>query len=115
MPKVAEFVYPWSQQSLLILHSDGLAAQWNLNHYPGLGARNPALIAAVLYWDFKRTRDDITVLTLWARKTHGDSEETTKWQFLRALSKHPYQLRQGQALTLSLLFSKCWLHHCSQH
>jgi len=62
MPKVAEFVYPCSQQSLLILHSDGLAAQWNLNHYPGLGARHPALIAAVLYRDFKRTRDDITVI-----------------------------------------------------
>jgi hypothetical protein len=42
MAKVAEFVYPWLQQSLLILHSDGLAAQWNLNHYPGLGARHPA-------------------------------------------------------------------------
>jgi hypothetical protein len=27
MPKVAEFVYAWSQQSLLILHSDGLEAQ----------------------------------------------------------------------------------------
>ena len=64
MPKVAEFVYPWSQQSLLILHSDGLAAQWNLNHYPGLGARHPALIAAVLYRDFKRTRDDITVIVV---------------------------------------------------
>jgi hypothetical protein len=63
-PKVAEFVYPWSQQSLLILHSDGLAAQWNLNHYPGLGARHPALIAAVLYRDFKRTRDDITVIVV---------------------------------------------------
>ena len=62
MPKVAEFVYPWSQQSLLILHSDGLAAQWNLNHYPGLGARHPALIAAVLYREFKRTRDDMRVI-----------------------------------------------------
>jgi hypothetical protein len=68
MPKLAEFVCPWSQQSLLILHSDGLAAQWNLNHYPGLGARHPALIAAVLYRDFKRTRDDITVIVVKLRK-----------------------------------------------
>ena len=68
MPKVAEFVYPWSQQSLLILHSDGLAAQWNLNHYPGLGARPPALIAAVLYRDFKRTRDDMTVIVAKVRE-----------------------------------------------
>ena len=67
MPKVAEFVYPWSQQSLLILHSDGLAAQWNLNHYPGLGARHPALIAAVLYRDFKRTGDEMTVIVVKVR------------------------------------------------
>lgn len=62
MQKVAEFVYPWSPNSLLILHSDGLAAQWDLNRYPGLAARHPALIAAVLYRDFKRTRDDMTVV-----------------------------------------------------
>ena len=68
MPKVAEFVYPWSQQFLLILHSDGLEAQWNLNHYPGLGARHPGLIAAVLYRDFKRTRDDITVIVVKMRE-----------------------------------------------
>ena len=68
MPKVAECVYPWSQQSLLIMHSDGLAAQWNLNHYPGLATRHPALIAAVLYRDFKRTRDDITVIVVKMRK-----------------------------------------------
>jgi hypothetical protein len=68
MPKVAEFVYPWSQQSLLFLHCDGVEAQWNLNHYPGLGARHPALIAAVLYRDFKRTRDDITVIVVKMRK-----------------------------------------------
>ena len=68
MPKVAEFVYTWSQQSLLILHSDGWAAQWNLNHYPGLGARHPALIAAVFYRDFKRTRDDKTVIVAKVRE-----------------------------------------------
>ncbi|MBE9188453.1 SpoIIE family protein phosphatase [Microcoleus sp. LEGE 07076] len=68
MPKVAEFVYPWSPQSLLIMHSDGLAAQWNLNRYPGLAARHPALIAAVLYRDFKRTRDDMTVVVAKVRQ-----------------------------------------------
>lgn len=68
MPKVAEFVCPWSQQSLLILHSGGLVVQWNLNHYPGLGARHPALIAAVLYRDFKRTRDDITIIVAKVRE-----------------------------------------------
>lgn len=69
MRKVAEFVYPWSQQSLLIMHSDGLAAQWNLNRYPGLASRHPALIAAVLYRDFKRTRDDMTVIVAKVRES----------------------------------------------
>ena len=68
MLKVAEFVYPWSPQSLLIMHSDGLAAQWDLNRYPGLATRHPALIAAVLYRDFKRTRDDITVIVAKVRE-----------------------------------------------
>ncbi len=68
MRKVAEFVYPWSPQSVLIMHSDGLAAQWNLNRYPGLASRHPALIAAVLYRDFKRTRDDMTVIVAKVRE-----------------------------------------------
>jgi anti-sigma regulatory factor (Ser/Thr protein kinase) len=68
MRKVSEFVYPWSSHSLLIMHSDGLAAQWDLNRYPGLVARHPALIAAVLYRDFKRTRDDMTVVVAKVRQ-----------------------------------------------
>ena len=68
MLKVAEFVYPWFPQSLLIMHSDGLATQWDLNRYPGLATRHPALIAAVLYRDFKRTRDDMTVVVAKVRE-----------------------------------------------
>jgi anti-sigma regulatory factor (Ser/Thr protein kinase) len=68
MRKVEEFFYPWSQHSLLIMHSDGLATQWNLNRYPGLATRHPALIAAVLYRDFKRTRDDVTVIVAKVRQ-----------------------------------------------
>lgn len=68
MRKVEEFVYPWSQNSLLIMHSDGLATQWDLNRYPGLATRHPALIAAVLYRDFKRTRDDVTVIVAKVRE-----------------------------------------------
>jgi anti-sigma regulatory factor (Ser/Thr protein kinase) len=68
MRKVEEFVYPWSQHSLLIMHSDGLATQWDLNRYPGLAARHPALIAAVLYRDFKRIRDDVTVIVAKAKE-----------------------------------------------
>jgi anti-sigma regulatory factor (Ser/Thr protein kinase) len=60
--KIQEFVYPWSQDSLLVMHSDGLATHWNLDQYPGLARRHPSLIAGVLYRDFTRGRDDVTVV-----------------------------------------------------
>jgi len=60
--KVQEFVYPWSEDSLLVMHSDGLATHWNLDQYPGLAGRRPSLIAGVLYRDFARGRDDVTVV-----------------------------------------------------
>jgi anti-sigma regulatory factor (Ser/Thr protein kinase) len=60
--KVQEFVYPFPPGALLVLHSDGLATSWRLEQYPGLPARDPALIAGVLYRDFKRGRDDVTVV-----------------------------------------------------
>jgi anti-sigma regulatory factor (Ser/Thr protein kinase) len=60
--KIAEFSYPWNANSLLIMHSDGLQSRWDLEKYPGLTQRHPSLIAAVLYRDFYRGRDDVTVL-----------------------------------------------------
>ena len=60
--KISEFTYPWSSESTLIMHSDGLMTRWDLQLYPGLVQRHPSLIAAVLYRDFNRNRDDVTVL-----------------------------------------------------
>jgi anti-sigma regulatory factor (Ser/Thr protein kinase) len=57
-----EYSYPWEPGALLIMHSDGLTSHWSLDPYPGLCARHPALIAAVMYRDFSRGRDDVTVL-----------------------------------------------------
>ncbi|TFW20841.1 serine/threonine protein kinase [Massilia arenosa] len=62
--KIQEFVVPWQPGALLILHSDGLATRWDLDAYPGLLSCHPALVAAVLYRDFCRRRDDVTVLVL---------------------------------------------------
>lgn len=60
--KIHEFTYPWYPNGLLIMHSDGLGTQWKLDRYPGLSYKHPGLIAGVLYRDFYRERDDITVL-----------------------------------------------------
>jgi hypothetical protein len=60
--RIQHFSYPWGKTSALIMHSDGLATRWNMDQYPGLAARHPALLAGVLYRDFCRRRDDVTIL-----------------------------------------------------
>ena len=57
-----EFSYPWNPDSTLIMHSDGLNTRWNLKDYPGILNKQPAVIAGMLYRDFVRGRDDVTVL-----------------------------------------------------
>jgi anti-sigma regulatory factor (Ser/Thr protein kinase) len=60
--KIQQFSYPWEPESMLIMHSDGLATKWNVEQYPGLASRHPALLAGVLFRDFCRKRDDATIL-----------------------------------------------------
>jgi len=60
--RVQEFTFPWNAESLLVMHSDGLKSSWDLKPYPGIWSRHPALIAGMLYRDFSRERDDVTVL-----------------------------------------------------
>jgi anti-sigma regulatory factor (Ser/Thr protein kinase) len=60
--KFQEVTCPFPPGALLILHSDGLGSRWTLAPYPGLASRSPALIAGVLYRDFQRGRDDVTVV-----------------------------------------------------
>ena len=62
MRQVREFDYPWSRESALIMHSDGLTTRWNLDDYPALIARDPAVIAGVLWNDHRRQNDDSTVV-----------------------------------------------------
>ncbi|MGA2411541.1 MAG: SpoIIE family protein phosphatase [Candidatus Binataceae bacterium] len=60
--KLHQFDYQWQRGDLLIMHSDGLSDRWKLNDYPGLARADTAVIAAVLYRDARRGRDDATVL-----------------------------------------------------
>lgn len=60
--KIAEFSYPWDADSLLIMHTDGVSTRWDVRAYPALMHRDPALVAAVLFRDFWRGRDDVAVL-----------------------------------------------------
>ena len=60
--RIQEFSYPIPPQTTIIMFSDGLSTHWDLSTYPGLAQRPPSLIAGVLYRDFSRRRDDVTIL-----------------------------------------------------
>jgi hypothetical protein len=57
-----EFSYAWQPDAIFVMHSDGLGTHWTLDEYRGLQQRDPTIIAAVLYRDFSRRRDDVTVV-----------------------------------------------------
>jgi len=60
--KFQEFTYPLREKALLVMHSDGLASRWSLDRYQGIMARHPSLIAGILYRDYRRENDDVTVV-----------------------------------------------------
>jgi len=60
--KIKGFEYSLEPGQVLIMHSDGLRSQWKLDQYPGLLARDPFLIAGVLYRDYVKGLDDVTVV-----------------------------------------------------
>lgn len=62
--KIQEFTYSFPANATLILSSDGLATQWKIDRYSGLISKHPSLIAGVLYRDFKRPRDDVSVVVV---------------------------------------------------
>lgn len=60
--RVHPFVYSFDDAPTIVLCSDGLGTSWTLDNYPALRQCHPTLIAGVLYRDFNRGRDDVTVL-----------------------------------------------------
>jgi anti-sigma regulatory factor (Ser/Thr protein kinase) len=62
IPKVKEFRYPWPEDGILVMYSDGLSSGTSLEGHPGLAMRDPTLIAGVLYRDFSRRTDDATAM-----------------------------------------------------
>lgn len=61
-PQFREFSYPWPENGMLVMHSDGLSTRTGLDAQPRLALHDPSLIAGVLYRDFSRGRDDATVV-----------------------------------------------------
>ena len=63
-PRIREFTYPFTGRPLVIMHSDGLSARWDINAHPGLAANHPSLVAGVLFRDHRRGRDDAAVVAM---------------------------------------------------
>lgn len=62
--RIQEFRVEWPSDGVLILHSDGLSSRWDLDSYAGLVVRHPALIGGALLRDFRRQRDDASVVVV---------------------------------------------------
>ncbi len=60
--RIREFSYPWPDNGMLVMHSDGLSTHTSLDSHAGLALHDPSLIAGVLYRDFARGNDDATVV-----------------------------------------------------
>jgi hypothetical protein len=46
------------------MHSDGLHTRWDLGAYAGLVTKHPAVIIGALLRDFRRDRDDASVVVI---------------------------------------------------
>jgi hypothetical protein len=62
--KFQTFDFAFPPRALLVLHSDGIATHWSFDRYPGIERHHPAVIAATIYRDHARGRDDATVVVV---------------------------------------------------
>jgi anti-sigma regulatory factor (Ser/Thr protein kinase) len=62
--KIQPFEFAFPPRALLVLHSDGIDSHVDLKSYPGLDAHHPGIVAATIYRDHLRGRDDATVAVL---------------------------------------------------
>jgi anti-sigma regulatory factor (Ser/Thr protein kinase) len=63
-PRIQEFRVDWPDDAILIMHSDGLTSRWDLSSYSGLLARHAAIIGGALLRDYRRQRDDASVVVV---------------------------------------------------
>lgn len=60
--RIQEFNYVIPPAALIVMASDGVTTHWGIEAYPGLGRHSATTVASVLYRDFSRRRDDVTVV-----------------------------------------------------
>jgi anti-sigma regulatory factor (Ser/Thr protein kinase) len=62
--RTQQFEYRREPGGILVMHSDGVSARWELKKNADLLSRHPAVIAGVIYRDHARGRDDATVVVV---------------------------------------------------
>ena len=62
--RVRQFERPWPERGLLIVHTDGLQSRWSQADVSAVLGRHPAVVAALMYRDFRRGRDDVGMLAV---------------------------------------------------
>jgi anti-sigma regulatory factor (Ser/Thr protein kinase) len=62
--RARQFEYRCEPGALLIMHSDGVSARWDLKNRPDLLACHPAIVAGAIWRDHGRERDDATVVVV---------------------------------------------------
>jgi anti-sigma regulatory factor (Ser/Thr protein kinase) len=62
--RTQQFEYHREPGALLVMHSDGISARWELKSRTELFAHHPAIIAGTIYRDHARGHDDATVVVV---------------------------------------------------
>lgn len=63
-PRARPVEVPWEPGSVLLLWSDGIRSGVDLAEHPGILARDPSVIAALVHREFGRGNDDATIVVV---------------------------------------------------
>jgi Stage II sporulation protein E (SpoIIE) len=58
---IRTFTMPWSDDAMLVMHSDGLSSRWDADAYPDLRLQHPQLAASTVMRDATRANDDALI------------------------------------------------------
>lgn len=68
IPRVRVSSHDIGEENLFIIHSDGITSRWDFTKNPGLVNCHPSIIAALIYRDFSRGNDDLTIVVIGRNK-----------------------------------------------
>lgn len=61
---IAEKVYSFTQDDILVVATDGISSQWHLKSFIEAKKSSALLISSIIYSNFKKIKDDVTVVAV---------------------------------------------------